>query len=323
MESMNNLNDEQIKKYIFEKIEEAMEENGYISLAEFVDICLFKYAQSYYRADRNRTGTNGDFYTNSNLKGNIFARLVEDCAKNFLGKNPSKIVEIGAEPKKALFASSQVLPLGAKLKIEGDDILVFSNELLDSRPFDRYVMQNNQWQKTYLKLENTKIVEFLMPASLQESKFLDKYFIETFDGYTLDFSFDAIKLFEDIVGQNWTGTLIFIDYFRTTFDLKVFESGTRRRYKNQDVHLDIFSEMGVSDITFNPHIESLEDILRKAGFSDINYTSQEAFLMNNSREVLCDIVANSSSLSPEKGALMELLSPAYMGAVFRVLWAKR
>ncbi len=320
---MENMNDEQIKQYIFEKIELAMEKNGYIPLSEFVDICLFKYAQSYYRADRNRTGTNGDFYTNSNLKGNIFSRLVVDCAKNFLGKSPSEIIEIGAEPNKSLFVNSQVLPLGSPLKISGDDILVFSNELLDSRPFDRYVMQNNEWQKTYLKFVEGKIVEFLMPASDKESKFLDKYFIETFDGYTLDFSFDAIELFESICKQNWTGSLIFIDYFRTTFDLKVFESGTRRRYKNQDVHLDIFSEMGVSDITFNPHIESLEDILRANGFSDINYTNQEAFLMNNSKEALCDIVANCSSLSPEKGALMELLSPAYMGAVFRVLWAKK
>lgn len=319
------MNDEEITKLILEKIGEyAAVHNGLIPLSEFVKKCLFEYEYSYYRAQRIRTGTKGDFYTSSNLKGAMFAELLLDGAKSILGKAPEKIIEIGAEPNRELFENSESLRLGSKLEISGENIFVFSNELLDSRPFDRFFHENNKWEKLYLSpVSEDSFSEVYCDASIYESEVLNKNFPDAFDGFIVDFSFDALDMFEKICSQKWTGLLLFIDYFRTTHELYAFGKGTARRYKNMVESLDIYSMAGVSDLTYSPQIEPLEAILKSSGFGALTYCTQENFFMKNSQKKLCDIVANTDPLSPKKRALMELISPDYFGSVFRCLFATR
>ncbi len=319
------MNDEEITNLILEKIGEyAAANNGLIPLSEFVKKCLFEYEYSYYRANRIRTGTKGDFYTSSNLKGAMFAELLLDGAKSILGKAPEKIIEIGAEPDRELFENSESLRLGSKLEISGEDIFVFSNELLDSRPFDRFLYEHNKWKKLYLApVQGGSFSEVYCGAEKAECEVLNKNFPDTFDGFVVDFSFDALDMFREICSQKWTGLLLFIDYFRTAHELYAFGKGTARRYKNMVESLDIYSMAGVSDLTYSPQIEPLEAVLKNCGFANANYCTQENFFMKNSQKKLCDIVANTDPLSPKKRALMELISPDYFGSVFRCLFATR
>ncbi len=319
------MNDEEITNLILEKIGEyAAANNGLIPLSEFVKKCLFEYEYSYYRANRIRTGTKGDFYTSSNLKGAMFAELLLDGAKSILGKAPEKIIEIGAEPDRELFENSESLRLGSKLEISGEDIFVFSNELLDSRPFDRFLCEHNKWKKLYLApVQGGSFSEVYCGAAEAECEVLNKNFPDTFDGFVVDFSFDALDMFGKICSQKWTGLLLFIDYFRTAHELYAFGKGTARRYKNMVESLDIYSMAGVSDLTYSPQIEPLEAVLKNCGFANANYCTQENFFMKNSQKKLCDIVANTDPLSPKKRALMELISPDYFGSVFRCLFATR
>ena len=297
-----------------------------ISVAEYVRLCLYHPQFGYYTSPRERVGERGDFYTASTLKGAVFSRLLLKSAQKLCGGADSKIfdlVEIGAEPERSLFENSKVIRVGEEIKLSGN-LFVFSNELLDAQPFDRFKFENGKILKTFVRFDSAGGHEIsYQEVDEKERVHLEKYFEFNHKIFYLDFSFAALELLKNICSQDWCGALVFADYFRTRAELSDFHKGTARTYKNHKAYADIFENPGEEDITFSPPFEDFLEILNQYGFTNCMCETQANFFFNNAQEEIKNIIETRSLLSPEKRALSEILSPTYFGELFRVIAACR
>lgn len=301
-----------------------------ISVSEYVGECLYNPSLGYYSSrERERVGKGGgDFYTSSSLGGGVFARLLEDSARNLSGgpggeAGGFEIFELGAEPGRPLFARSSVFGPFDEIRISGN-AFVISNELLDARPFDRFVFERGGIFKTFVRFGPDGAPEVsLCAAPESEAEFLRGMFPDAEEPFVLDFSFDALALFERVCSMPWRGALVFSDYFRSCGELLEFPRGTARTYKNHEAGSDIFDSPGERDITYSPPFEPFLNALEAAGFAPAGCLPQSVFFMENARGAIRKIVEESAALSDEKRALGELISPAHLGEVFRVLYAAR
>lgn len=300
---------------------------GEIPLSEYVRECLYNPDFGYYaKKSKLRVGGLGDFYTSSSVSPEVFGNLLFESAKTIAGKNfekcgDFKIYEIGAEPKAELFKNSNVIRVFDKLEISGKSF-VFSNELLDAQPFDRFVFDGGKIFKTFVKFTECGKCETSLRACEEfERDFLLKNFSEIRPPFTLDFSFKALELLREICTQNWSGVLIFADYFRLKGEILEFPKGTARIYKKHRANADIFLAPSECDITFSPTVEVFAGELSELGLREVKFASQGAFFMDFAQSYIREIVEREGPLSPKKRALAELLTPANMGEMFRVLSA--
>ncbi|MBR4597229.1 MAG: SAM-dependent methyltransferase [Opitutales bacterium] len=300
---------------------------GAVPLSRFVREALYNPQFGYYMRKQKRVGKRGDFYTSSTLNAQLFSSLLQEAfgniAEKYFGGEKFGFCEIGAEPELNLFENSRVIRVGEKTGLRGN-LFVFSNELLDAQPFDRFVFKGGEIFKTHCAFGGGGGIKISLEKSPDcEAEVLKKYFAGAPEGFVLDFSFDALALLEKICAQNWRGVLIFADYFRLAGEILSLENGTARSYFKHRASSDIFFNAPFSDITFSPPIEPFLDILSSFGFEGASCVSQGAFFMQNSPRTLKSVVENAGVFSAQKRALAELVSPAHMGEVFRVLSAAR
>jgi len=304
-----------------------------LSWNECISTALFNDKFGYYNLKKQRVGGDGaDFYTSASMKENVFGELIKNSAETILKKENKKIsdytfCEIGAEPDHCIIPNSTVFRLNDKKEIPNNTILI-SNELLDSRPFSRFVFSDSDWKEEYLKINKQedcyKIDTVLLNPKQEEYSVIKKYF-PTLDieGFRLDISFDALNLLSAIASQNWNGILIFFDYFRSSAQLSNLPNGTARGYYQHKYSADILDDLSKRDITHSPCSEMLLDILKLHGFSNCKCVTQEKFFIENSEEKIRDIMQNGTALDPKKRELVQLLNPSLMGVDFRVIYATR
>lgn len=297
-----------------------------ISVSEYVRECLYNPEIGYYSKSNLRVGGLGDFYTSSSVNPEVFGGLLAESAlkireKNFEDLENFETIEIGAEPQKGLFKNSKIIRFFDEPKISGD-VFVFSNELLDAQPFDRFIFKNGEIFKTFVKFfEDGRYEISHKKASEFEQIYLQKNFPEIKSEFVLDFSFDALKLLRKICSQNWRGVLIFADYFRFKNELYEFEKGTARTYKRHRASSDIFLNPYECDITFSPSVEVFISELKSMGLTQVQCKSQGSFFMNYAQDYIKKIIESEDILSAKKRAISELISPVHMGEMFRVMSA--
>lgn len=301
-----------------------------VSWEDFIGACLFDDESGYYKnPKKSRVGGEGsDFYTSVSLKEKVFSELIFSAARNLIEKRKAnfcdfEFVEIGAEPDSQIIENSRVVRLGDEIKIPPRAVVI-SNELLDSRPFARFKFIDGNWQKGNLSIKKNgngfSFAEFFGRADSAELTLLERYFPRArVEGFRLDVSFDALKMFADICAKKWTGAFIFADYFRTASELSELPNGTARGYFKHEDFSDITKNAGDADITFSPCSDMLCDIAESFGFSDCAEDSQEKFFVKNAEEKIREMVTEKNPLDFRKRELAQLISPVHMGAAFRVL----
>ena len=312
---------------------EAKERGGLISLGDFVRIALYNPNFGYYTSERNRAGGCGaDFYTAASMKRKIFSRLIRAAAigefsKRGLGENNFKIVEIGSERANPMFHDSAKIFLGDAIRLP-DTCAVVSNELLDAQAFERFRFKGGVWKKTFLSIAKSgdKILSdiVLKPAEPKDSDFLNRFYSRArVEGFSIDSSSDAREIFKRICSIPWKGILLFFDYFRTCRELCLLPNGTGRTYKRHSQGENIAESPGETDITFSPCSDEFSEIALEAGFKNIVLETQESFIIRRAGSEAEKIISSKDPFDPDKRELAELMSPAHMGAAFRVLSAER
>ncbi len=307
----------------------ASENGGILSYNDYIDICLYDDDFGYYKKNKIRIGSDGDFFTSSSLKNKLFGKLLYAAAEQILSSNnrdiaQHKIIEIGAEPNSAMIENSGTIRLGEEINIAGN-VVVVSNELIDARPFERFEFSNNAWRKRVIDFSNgfKKRAEILISPEKNETSLLEKYFPRAkVEGFKLDISFDALQLFEKICSQNWNGALIFADYFRFASELEILPNGTARTYFKHTQSDDLFTNIGETDITYSPCSEMFEDIAQSFTMK-CSTLSQEQFIVRYASKLAEKIISNPNPTDPLKRELCQLISPVHMGACFRILFATK
>ena len=309
-----------------EKIVDMAAQNGSVlTWADFIGAALYDSQWGYYVRERERVGPGGDFFTSASMKCGVFGLAVAEAVGRLLekeGEDPDEfeIVEIGAEPGYQMVRGARTIRLGQEIELSGN-VSVVSNELLDARPFERFKYENRRWAKRAIEFGNSyeDRREILLDVSDAEREIIDCYFSRAqVEGFCLDISFDATSLFEKICLQNWRGALVFADYFRTADELSALPNGTARTYSRHRDGFDLFANVGGADITYSPCSDIFEDIARRCGRNPRTYT-QESFFVHLAPRLLESLISSPSAGDIRKRELCQLISPAHMGACFRVL----
>jgi SAM-dependent MidA family methyltransferase len=231
-------------------IESEILEKGSISYADFMDICLYKYPNSYYR-NQNHIGFEGDFYTSPYIHPAFGALIAVKLLQiwNMLEKpNHFYIVEIGSASgnlaKDILdyiisaceefyncinYICVDVIPVD-KVKLEQhNDKLTFynidslpmdlpqgciiSNELIDAMPIHRVSRKENVLceEKIYMKNGRlTSVLEQLFDTKI--SKILLERSIDIKEGQYIEINKNIEEFYYSITKCLLRGFIITIDY---------------------------------------------------------------------------------------------------------------
>jgi SAM-dependent MidA family methyltransferase len=310
---------------------------GAMTFARFMQLALYDAEVGYYRRARERVGyaTGTDFFTAS-TSGQIFGELIAAASATLLG--PARhvrdytFVEIGAEPTDAApggvlagvahpFGAVRTLRVGEPLTL-GGPCVVFSNELFDAQPFQRFVFRAGAWRELGVMLRGDSLAEVAFPPASPQPTFLPPTAPE---GYVIDAPVEATALLNRIAAQPWSGLFIACDYGKSWRELsEATPAGTARAYFRHTQSNDLLARPGEQDLTCHVCWDWLAAALAQAGFAAPVVESQEAFFIHQAGPfIAAATAAEAARFSPRKLALLQLLHPAHLGQKFQVLHALR
>jgi SAM-dependent MidA family methyltransferase len=307
-----------------------------VSFARFMELAMYHPQAGYYTSSRRRVGRDetADFFTSTTFSP-VFGELVIAATVKLLA--PAKpadfvFVEIGAEPGAGIlrdvphpFARYQTISHGQPFTFPPNAV-VFSNELFDAQPFHRVVWRGGQWRELGVALNGRHLREVELPEmSAELAAFADRLPKTAEENYHIDLPLRTVPMLERIAGQKWAGLFLAFDYGKFWQELaENIPAGTGRTYHKQKMGGELLARPGKQDLTCHICWDWLEDGLVRAGFGETRVDSQESFFMHHAAKVLAAITtAETSSFSPRKRMLMQLLHPANMGQKFQALYALR
>ena len=318
-------------------LHQAADSNGLISYEDFSHLALFHPEHGYYAGQRRRVGKSeqSDFYTASSHK-EVFPHLVAESVSTLLAKHNLHcecFYELGAEPDSDLWKnqslpcpSTKILRLSNDLSVEGNAV-VFSNELFDAQPFQRWFAQDGQWKPIALKIEGNKLREEIREGAPtpSEAALSDQFPEAPGFEYHIDVSVEAQLLLRKLLANLWKGLFIAFDYGKT-WDQLIRETpqGTARGYSKHLQTTELHFNPGEQDLTTHVCWDFLIRELEQAGFVDIQLEHQSRFFMHHAQPVIQSVVSRPEGLTDRlKSQLLELISPGFFGHRFQVLTAVR
>jgi SAM-dependent MidA family methyltransferase len=306
---------------------------GSVRFDTFVDIVLFHPGAGYYAVPRGRVGRrrDADFTTAATL-GPVFGELIAEAARGILGDTSGHVlVELGAEPGPSplagvadRFAALQVARLGDPLAIPPLAVVV-ANELLDAQPFRRFRFAEGRWVDLGVRvLADGSLAEVVHgePGDEEGRALAASLPNPWHEGATLDLALSAETLLARVLGGEWRGLALFLDYGKPLADLlEGSPAGTARAYRQHTLHADLLASPGEQDLTCHVAWDRLAAVMAAAGFAPAKVERQEAFLVRHAGPALERLVASGNL--DAVGVVKALTHPAHFGGKFQVLWGRR
>jgi SAM-dependent MidA family methyltransferase len=310
---------------------------GWISFARYMELALHAPGIGYYARDSRQFGAEGDFVTAPEL-GSLFGRTLARQLRELDGP----ILELGAgsgalaetliqevereyfilETSAALRAR-QHARLGDKAKFldrmpERFRGVVIANEVADAIPVhavawrtdglkERGVTSDLKWQErpaTGELLDAARALDVQVP-------------------YESEISLAASGWMRSLADSLEAGVIFIIDYGfpRHEYYHPQRSMGTLMCHTRHRAHGDPFLHPGEQDITAHVDFSALAAAAREAGLDVLGYATQAQFLVNcGITEVLAQAnFDNALRYAPIAAEAQQLLSPAEMGELFKVL----
>jgi SAM-dependent MidA family methyltransferase len=306
---------------------------GWISFARYMELAL----QVYYGRDDRQFGARGDFVTAPEL-GSLFGRTLARQLEQLDGP----ILEFGAgsgalaetllkelereyfilETSAALRAR-QAARLGKRVKfldrLPADFRgVVIANEVVDAMPVhavgwrssgvvERGVSSRLGWEERPASgalLEAASTIEVPAP-------------------YDSEIGLAGQAWMQTLAEQLAEGMVLVIDYGfpRAEYYHPQRSMGTLMCHARHRAHGDPFERPGEQDITAHVDFSALARAAREGGLEVLGYATQAQFLVNcGITDVLAEVnVENALHYAPIAAEAQQLLSPAEMGELFKVL----
>jgi len=334
-----------------------IEKQGVISFTDFMQAALYTPGLGYYMAGATRFGRDGDFITAPGLSP-LFGRCVaRQCQQWLAALRGGDVLELGPGSGElavsvllALHAQKQcpahyyLLELSAPLRAQQQQLLserlpaellarcvwletlpshfcgvVLANEVLDAMPVTLFectaqgvrergvtrAAQQFAWQ--HLPQENTLLTELIAPLQLPL-------------GYQSEINLWLPAWFNSLAQCVEQGAMLLIDYgySQAHYYHPERDSGSLQCHYRHRAHSDPFFYPGLQDITAHVNFEWAALCAQRAGFTNIFFTSQAKFLINNGILQLAD------TTDPVLAAqVRQLIMPSGMGDKFHVLALSR
>jgi SAM-dependent MidA family methyltransferase len=293
--------------------------------------------QVYYGRDERQLGARGDFVTAPEL-GQLFGRTLA----RQLRQTDGPILEFGAGSgaladvllqelerdylileTSAALRSRQAARLGGRVKFldrlpENFRGVVIANEVVDAMPVhavgwrpegivERGVSKNLSWEERPAGgalLEAAKAIEVPVP-------------------YQSEIGLAGLAWMRSLAQQLAEGVIFIIDYGfpHPEYYHPQRSMGTLMCHARHRAHGDPFERPGEQDLTAHVDFSALARAAREGGLEVLGYATQAQFLVNcGITDVLAEANAeNALHYAPIAAEAQQLLSPAEMGELFKVL----
>lgn len=299
-----------------EIIRHKISDEGVISFAEYMEMCLYYPEMGYYTSPRNKIGKDGDFYTSAYLTpvfGALIGKQLEEMWET-LGSTDFTIVEYGAgtgilchdilsylkkndkmydQLKYYIIEKSPVMREIEKShlfeKVEWLNSInelpevngcILSNEVVDNFAVHQVVMKDELMEVfiTY----NNGFTEVLQPAPEELKEYLKELNIELSKDFRSEINLQAISWMKEIANSLNQGYVMTIDYGYLSSELyKAYRSqGTLMCYNNHKVNDNLYDNIGIQDITSHVNFSALMNFGVKNGLNECVFTNQCNFLLS-------------------------------------------
>ena len=206
-------------------------------------------------------------------------------------------------------------------KINKGPVIFFGNEFFDAIPIKQFKKINNSlFEKNYTLDKNFRIKQIFKKASVSDIRIIKSYktlkklkFIEF---PKLGFN-ELNKITKKI--NKLTGCILLIDYgyFRPN-NKNTLQSVIRHKKNN------LFDNLGLADITAHVNFKLLDEFFYKNHLKTKNLITQKEFLENMGIVDRAQILAKKMRFTDQSDLylrIQRLLSPKYMGELFKVILA--
>ncbi len=304
-------------------------ENGPILFSEFMETALYHPELGYYRSPRDPFGTQGDFFTASQLQP-VFGRLVAAAIRQHLPTDVSPheftVAEWGAgraELREGL-AEFRYIPVDAATSelptaFEG---VVFSNELFDALPVDLAQRCGEEWRMMRVGFGDGRFQWH--PAESLERVWRDYAAklaapLEDRPDVLIELPVRLRPVMERMIAGCNGGAFIAIDYGYTAREVVRFPQGTLMSYRRHQAREDVLENPGEQDITAHVPFTYLEQCAAECGMDHARLENFSQFLIRAGEP---DQFASALE-APDEAAAMKLRLQLKtllfgMGETFRV-----
>ena len=329
-----------------------------LPIDRFFSNVLYDKKFGYYNS-RIPFGGEGDFITSpkiTNLFSEIIAVWIISCWETFGKPKSFNIVELGpgdgslsnillrsfkrfpefnSIKKLFLFEESNFLKKIQKKKVMNKEVkwinnfneikkgpvIFFGNEFFDAIPIKQFKKVNNSLlEKNYTLDENFKIIEIFKKASIQNIKKINSY--EALKKLKfIEFPKLGLQTLEKISKKinQLNGCILMIDYGY----LKPNNQNTLQSVMKHKKNI-LLNNLGRADITSHVNFVLLNEFFLKNGLKIKDIISQKNFLKSMGIIERAEILSKKMKFTDQSNlylSIKRLLSPKYMGELFKVILA--
>jgi SAM-dependent MidA family methyltransferase len=279
----------QLTEIIIEKIRN----KGPISFCDFMEMALYYPTLGYYTSQKDKIGTQGDYYTSSNLTplfGAIIGRQLEEMWEmtqreaftiveygagtgklchdilNYLKSNPEfydklqyciieKSPQLRQKEKALLYEKvNWYNSIGDIPKFTG---CILSNELVDNFAVHQVLMQE-ELKEIFVDYK-AGFIELLRPAPKELREYLDELGVVLPKGFRTEINLQATEWIQEISLSLKKGFIITIDYGYPSSGLycKDKSCGTLVCYNKHTINENPYYDIGNQDITSHVNFSAL------------------------------------------------------------------
>ena len=328
-----------------------------ISIDKFFKNVLYDKKFGYYTS-KIPFGEKGDFITSpkiSSLFSELIAVWIVSCWETFGRPKNFNIVELGpgdgslsnillrsfkrfaefnSVKKLFLYEESKYLKKIQKRKLNGGvkwinnlneikkgPVIFFGNEFFDAIPIKQFKkIKNCFFEKNYTLDKNSKIKQIFKKASISDNKIIKSY--KTLNKLKfIEFPKLGFKELKKIINKisKLKGCILLIDYgYLKSNNQNTLQSVMKHKKNN------LLKNLGAADITAHVNFSLLEEFFSKNNLKTKDLISQKEFLENMGIMERAKILAKKMKFTEQSDLYLRikrLLSPRYMGELFKVILA--
>jgi len=330
---------------------------GWIPFARYMELALYAPGLGYYTAGAKKLGREGDFITAPEMTP-IYGQTLARQAAQVLESGFDQILEIGAGSgtlAAALLAELErldrlprnyyILEVSPELRQRERDLLalqvpqllerviwlnrlptlyqglVIGNEVLDAMPAHMVRAGAAGIEEAGVALKDDAFAWAYRPAGEELRSAAQA--LELPEGYQTEIQLVACGFVRSLAQSMARGVILLFDYGFPAHEYYHTQrsEGTLMCHYRHRAHADPFFLPGLQDITSHIDFSAVARAGAEAGLELLGYAGQAQFLINCG---ITDILlrtppANAALYLPQAAAVQQLLSPAEMGELFKVI----
>ena len=329
-----------------------------IPFEQFMNTVLYHIGLGFYSNHLPKFGREGHFITAPGISSIFSGSLVKQIEEIFsFGLSANNILELGAgDGRLAVDILSRmgnsidrfyILELNAVMKLHQKRLItelvpeltnkvywldslpeefvgvVIANEVLDAIPCNLIKIDDNGNKICGIGvgLQDLELVEKGYDLTAEILEYAQGLAL-AYNNYKTEVNLAVSGLIASLAKMLSTGAMIFIDY---GFSQKEYyaphkSEGNLRGFYRHKVYSDVFSNLGLMDITTDVNFTQVAMSGIDSGLDLIGYTNQSYFLLNCSLEFSEELCKQNDLVGVKRlHDLHTLISPSSMGSVFKVM----